>query len=54
MKCQREAEALYNLLRDGRMGFTSFLHNTECVERLDPEAALYLFFVLNYGRHRAF
>ena len=54
MKRQREAEALYNLLREGRMGFTSFLYNAECLERLDPEAALYLLFLLNYGRDRAF
>ena len=50
MKCQREAETLYALLREGRMSFKSFLHNALCLEKADYDAALYLLFLLNYGQ----
>ena len=46
MEGRREAETLYNLLREGRMGARSFLHNAWVLQRHFPEAAEYLLYLL--------
>ncbi len=50
MNAQMEAETLYSLLQEGRMGFKSFLQNAEILEAHHPEAAEYLLLLLRYGR----